>query len=264
MRFFRTIPICLALLAGRVLAQDSLPNDHDPVSGENTEPSISLKQLLPHLAVDQKRIWSFPVTAARGRGWKPALAVIGVSAGLIALDPVDTPYFQRTSFQQSPTVHEFNHFMSGTNTALVIAAVPVAFYAAGLIRKDSYASQTALLAGEAVINTQIVATIVKDVSRRMRPNEFDPNGDFSDSWFRTKNRGVGGFGSFPSGHTAAAFAVATVFAERYRGHRWAPWVAYGLAGAIGFSRVSSQAHFPSDVFLGAALGFSTSHFVVLR
>jgi membrane-associated phospholipid phosphatase len=61
-----------------------------------------------------------------------------------------------------------------------------------------------------------------------------------------------------------AFSVATVFAERYRSHRWAPWVAYGLAGLIGFSRVSGQAHFPSDVFLGAALGYSVSHFVVLR
>jgi membrane-associated phospholipid phosphatase len=43
-----------------------------------------------------------------------------------------------------------------------------------------------------------------------------------------------------------------------------PWVAYGIAGAIGFSRVSGQAHFPSDVFLGAALGSSISRYVVLR
>jgi membrane-associated phospholipid phosphatase len=264
MRFYRTIGVSIALLSGCALAQDTPPTDHDPAAGASAEPVISLKQVLPRLVEDQKRIWSFPVTAARGKGWKPALGIIGAAAALIALDPVDTPYFQRTSFQQSPTVHSFNHVLAGTNTALLIAAVPVAFYAAGLIRKDSYASQTALLAGEAVVNAEIVAMIVKDVDRRLRPNEIGPNGDFSDSWFRTKNRSIGGFGSFPSGHAAAAFAVATVFAERYRDHRWVPWVAYGLAGVIGFSRVSSQAHFPSDVFLGAALGFSTSHFVVLR
>jgi membrane-associated phospholipid phosphatase len=58
--------------------------------------------------------------------------------------------------------------------------------------------------------------------------------------------------------------IATVFARRYQSHRWVPWVAYGVAGTIGFSRITLQAHFPADVFLGAALGYSISRFVVLR
>jgi membrane-associated phospholipid phosphatase len=37
-----------------------------------------------------------------------------------------------------------------------------------------------------------------------------------------------------------------------------------VAGTIGFSRITLQAHFPADVFLGAALGYSISRFVVLR
>ena len=45
---------------------------------------------------------------------------------------------------------------------------------------------------------------------------------------------------------------------------WAPYAAYGLAGVIGFSRISLLSHFPSDVFMGAALGYSISRFVVLR
>ena len=67
------------------------------------------------------------------------------------------------------------------------------------------------------------------------------------------NRGIGGFGGFPSGHIVAAFSVATVFANRYRAHRWVPWVAYGLAG--GLSRLNAP-HFPSGIFFGAALGYS--------
>ena len=62
----------------------------------------------------------------------------------------------------------------------------------------------------------------------------------------------------------AAFSIATVFAEHYRRHRWVPFVAYGLASLVGFSRITLQAHFSSDVFAGAVLGGSFSHFVVLR
>jgi membrane-associated phospholipid phosphatase len=100
------------------------------------------------------------------------------------------------------------------------------------------------------------------VSRRLRPSDIAPQGPFNDTFFRANN-GVFNH-SFPSGHAMEAFAVATVFAQRYRKHRWVPWVAYGVAGAIGFSRVTLQSHFPTDVFLGAALGYSISRFEVLR
>ena len=68
----------------------------------------------------------------------------------------------------------------------------------------------------------------------------------------------------PSGHTIAAFSIATVVARRYRKHRWVPFVAYGLAGVVGFSRMTLSAHFASDVFMGASLGYSISRFAVLR
>jgi membrane-associated phospholipid phosphatase len=55
-----------------------------------------------------------------------------------------------------------------------------------------------------------------------------------------------------------------VVATRYKKHRWVPWVMYGAAGAISFSRVTNSAHFPSDVFLGAALGYTITRYQVLR
>jgi membrane-associated phospholipid phosphatase len=53
-------------------------------------------------------------------------------------------------------------------------------------------------------------------------------------------------------------------AKRYGQHKWVPWVSYGLAGLISFSRVPDMAHFPSDVFLGAALGYTITRFDVFR
>jgi membrane-associated phospholipid phosphatase len=71
-------------------------------------------------------------------------------------------------------------------------------------------------------------------------------------------------GGFSSGHTIAAFSIATVVARRYRTRRWVPYFFYGLATLVGFSRLSLSAHFLSDVFVGGALGYSISRFAVLR
>ncbi|WP_447974846.1 phosphatase PAP2 family protein [Nitrospira sp. Kam-Ns4a] len=60
-----------------------------------------------------------------------------------------------------------------------------------------------------------------------------------------------GLDSFPSGHAAAAFAVAAVLAKHYPRLAWWP---YGVAGFVAFSRVFRGSHFPTDVLAGAALG----------
>jgi undecaprenyl-diphosphatase len=57
--------------------------------------------------------------------------------------------------------------------------------------------------------------------------------------------------SFPSGHTAAAFATALVMSGHWR--RLTP-VFYAAASGIGFSRVYVGAHYPGDVASGALLG----------
>jgi membrane-associated phospholipid phosphatase len=220
-----------------------------------TERPVSWKQLVPNILSDQKQIWTFPARAFQNNNWVPVLGVSAITAGLVAADPLDTGYFRRTS-----TFHGFNNVFSANNATLATAIVPISLYAVGLARKDSYAKNTALLAAEAVADVEILTTVFKGVDRRVRPQNLPTNTKFGDTWFESKLTN----GGFPSGHTIAAFSVATVMARRYRSHRWVPYVAYGLAGAIGFSRITLSAHFPSDVFMGAALGYSISRFSVLR
>jgi membrane-associated phospholipid phosphatase len=236
--------------------QNSTPQTSTPPAAER---DVSWRTFPRNVLQDQKEIWLFPTQLAKGKHWLPTLAVAGVTTIFLVTDPHDAPYFRRTT-----DFNGFNKAFSGTIASAEIAAIPAAFLVVGHFRHDSYAETTALLAAEAYLDCAIVDEAMKVATRRLRPSDIPPSGPFSDTFYEGHVSAAGFSSSFPSGHTIAAFSIATVIAHRYRQHRWVPFVAYGLATVIGFSRVTNQAHFPSDVFLGAALGFAISEFSVLR
>jgi membrane-associated phospholipid phosphatase len=69
----------------------------------------------------------------------------------------------------------------------------------------------------------------------------------------------GEWGSFPSGHTASTFALASVMHEEYG------WLAglplYGLGTLVGIHRLDDDEHYLSDVVFGAVLGVVVGHSV---
>jgi membrane-associated phospholipid phosphatase len=222
---------------------------------------ISWKKLVPNILEDQKNIWLFPFHLAQGRAWAPTLAVSALTTGLVVgADAPVAHYFRNTD-----AFHGFNQVFTSTATSAAIFAAPAALYATGLIRKDSKMSNTALLAGEAVADSEILIAVVKPAVDRVRPSALPPNANFHDTFSEGGDRFSGSYNSFPSGHAIAAFSVATVIARRYgRKHRWVPVVAYGGAALIGLSRLTLSAHYVSDVFIGGALGYSIGRFAVLR
>ena len=223
------------------------------------ERETSLRTLPRNFLQDQKDLWLFPTKLAQGHHWLPATIIVGVTAGLIAGDPQTMPHFRQTS-----AFSGFNSVFTSGASAGIIAAVPATFYIASLIRKNSYDQSSALLAWEAAADDAVLMVVLKSITRRQRPNEIAVNGSYSDTFFQSHSSFAGTGSSFPSGHAMMSFSVATVFARRYRKHRWVPYVAYGLASVISFSRVTTSAHFPADVFLGAALGFAMARFDVVR
>jgi membrane-associated phospholipid phosphatase len=98
----------------------------------------------------------------------------------------------------------------------------------------------------AVGATSIVANvIVKPVFARRRPRRSRA--------IASRGTRMPTSGSFPSGHTASAFAFAAAVTVDL------PRLAlplYALATAVGYSRVHTGVHYPSDVMAGAVLGLT--------
>jgi len=260
--------ICCASVAlgplGRAQDTSNLPDAPSPTSSDSqheNEPYrrvTSWHRLPKDFLQDQKAIWLFPAQLAKGRHWAPTLAITGMTAALIVADPHAMPYFR--SHQRN--LDDVNDVFDSYITTGEVIAVPASLMIAGYIRHDDYQVDTAMLAGEAYANTAIVDLAIKAVTRRKRPSDLPPGAPFTNTFFSGGKSPFKG-SSFPSGHAAGVFSVATVVANRYHRHRWVPWLAYGFATAISFSRVTTLSHFPSDVFLGAALGYTVTRYQVL-
>jgi hypothetical protein len=70
--------------------------------------------------------------------------------------------------------------------------------------------------------------------------------------------------SFPSGHAATSWAIASALAHEYPDKRWVKWTAYGAATGITVLRLVALKHFPSDVVIGGTIGYVTGTYLGSR
>lgn len=126
--------------------------------------------------------------------------------------------------------------------------VPVALGIASLVKKDQGLMSDAIFIGTTVVEAVALTTMTKELIGRDRPFEkYDDIVAREDIDSR----------SFPSGHTATAFALATSLSIRYP--KWyviAPSMLW--AGAVGFSRMQMGVHYPTDVIGGMFVGAGTA------
>lgn len=211
---------------------------------------------------DAGRIWSSP---ARIKG-KDVLPLLGVAAAATLLIAADESI--RDGVQTYAAGHPWAGDVSSVVTqmgGLAGFATAGAFFGAGLIFKDARARDTGYLAASTILQSFLIDNVIKSLSGRRRPFSMDGEDHWTGPAAFFKRLGTGGsgsYGSFPSGHAAAAFSLATVVALQYRRSGWVPVVAYTLAGGVGLSRIVLDRHWASDVFVGALVGHFVGRLVV--
>jgi membrane-associated phospholipid phosphatase len=221
-------------------------NDPPPTPVPAKPEPITLAGTPKRILLDQKAIWTSPLHI------KPLDAV-----WLLPLAAVTGTMIGSDQHTITALVHinanDQKHFKTLSDAGVgALGLIPGTMYLWSLNRDAPQAHETALLSGEALVDSLVVSQAIQLVSLRDRPNVDNAKGSFFSSSPLDS--------SFPSNHAAAAWAMASVIGDEYPG--WLSRTAvYGLAAGVSVSRVLAEQHFPSDVLVGSAAGWLIGHYV---
>lgn len=229
----------------------TLPDAPPPQAASQAEPddkdAVTLRGTPMDILKEQADIWTSPIRI-RERN----LAVL-VPIGLATTLAMTTDHQVMSSSKLNDTSLN-NHAVTASNGLLGgFVVAPVLIYGLGHIHHDNHATETGILAGEAMVDSLVVDEVMKVASMRERPTVDGAKGKFFQS-------SVGIDSSFPSSHSIIAWASATVIASEYTGPL-TQITAYGLATGVSLTRVLGKQHFPSDVIVGSAVGWLIGRYV---
>jgi|GEM_PF-727709 len=197
---------------------------------ETSQFSHGLKAV-PRSAVRPSNLeWELPILAATG----------------VMIARVDQPADNRI---QSKSLQQTAGQWSNVGLGLELGSAALG-YGIGCGKHHSYLRDTGFKALAAMGAAGTVDLVLKLTFDRQFPDAPNSTGKFR-----------GGGRSFPSGHSATSFAFAAVVAHRYPENKWAKWGAYALATGVSLSRYPAKKHYPSDILIGATLGYVTGTYL---
>jgi membrane-associated phospholipid phosphatase len=186
-----------------------------------------------------------PLYASKKMQWIKAAKAPVVLTALSLFSFTDNETLDRAEFKElrdevSPT---FRHHVDDYLQYAPIAAV-YGLNMAGIKGRHDLANRTALMVKSGLLVAAITFPL-KNITAVPRPDTGERN-------------------SFPSGHTATAFAAATFMAKEY-GHmsKWYSIGAYTVATSVGVMRVMNNRHWITDTLAGAAIGILSTNVVYL-
>jgi len=186
--------------------------------------------------------------------WITATLVSGAAIGLyendVKIQKWVLDHKTTTTNNIGDTVTDFGH---GKYTPVILGGM----YLYGHVTADDKFGKTVLLSVESFVLTGVFVQTIKHAAHRHRPNTDDPPHTFDGPSFHSTSSNS----SLPSGHASSAFAVASVIASEYDNF-FVPPLAYSIAAITALNRVSHNAHWMSDIFVGSAIGYFTGKAVV--
>jgi len=229
-------------------SKDSSPSVLDPrdrifYPGDTERLKPLSRKLLLNIVLDQKEIFTSPFHMNR-RNAKWWFLSAAATAGLIVAD-----HRIANSFENSSGQVRWGGRISNIGSSYTLVPLLAGYYGFGVWKDHAKAREIAVLGTETLVDGLVVAGVLKEVTRRNRPDERHP-GDF---W--------GGGTSFPSGHAIQMWSIASLVAHEYEDMPIIQIAAYGLAGIVSASRIAAQKHFASDVVVGGAMGWFIGRYV---
>lgn len=146
-------------------------------------------------------------------------------------------------------------FLRSTNPLGGPKAAPTAavIFAASLLTGDARFQDAAFTSFQSIIYSGISVYTLKYAVGRLRPETGAGTRAFDV---------LSGNTSFPSGHTATAFALVTPWVLYYPGPFTYGLMALPVGTAV--ARIAKDRHWPTDVLAGAAIGFMTARYLSYR
>jgi PAP2 superfamily protein len=227
------------------------------LTARSEEESSRVEDGRARLLYDESRDWLGQASRDTAETFtdKRNLAILGVAAvGSAALIGSEWDEEIRDWVVDRNVPHEIESISdyAGVFGPLVVDA---GFYVYGKRNDDERALQTSKILLEALAIDLATTGVLKVGVGRHSPDEEDGSGKFSPF--------SGEHSVFPSGHTSFGFTTATVVATMYKERRGVRIASYGLATAMGLSRIASDDHWSSDVLFGAAKGYIIGKTVTL-
>ncbi len=174
-------------------------------------------------------------------------SAVGVGISAMTLNDASSSRNIQYHYAKSPFLDFSNHWGDWK----IAGSVSVGIFATSLLTNNSRFQDAAFTSLQALLLTKITVNTSKFLFARERPYQNDKphNFDFMEL----------GAASFPSGHTATAFALVTPWMMYYPGPLTYALMAIPVGTAI--ARVAKGEHWFSDVSAGAAVGFSIAHYL---
>jgi len=185
----------------------------------------------------------------QGDDWLTFGSIVAGAAALSIIDKDVRGFFMRNQGRTGDAVAKIGEFYGEPLSVVLITG---SIYLFGNIADDSWARETAIIMTAALFPGGIYQTTAKFSAGRARP--YLELGNYHFNPFRMEED----YYSFVSGHTLVAMTTSFVLASRIN-NTIVKGFLYSLGIVAGISRMYSDNHWISDVFLGGALAAAVTH-----